>query len=338
MTRGGTAAAPSPHRILVTGASGFVGRHLVDALARSAAPGTRVLSAGRERTCDVMLDLADPASVRLAVEAAAPDVVFHLAGEASVAQAGNNAAATWQVNLVGTMALAAALGTVSPAATLLFTSSAEVYGRAFLDGPVDERTRPEPSSVYAQAKLAAEQMLAAVLPTSATLIVARPSNHIGPGQDARFALPSFAEQLARAEQAGERAQIHVGNLDSERDFMDVRDVVRAYEMLVCQYGGTGARETFNISSQQSRSIKSLLDLLREDARVDSDVIVDPARSRPSEVPIASVSSSRLRDAVGWVPSIEISASVHDVLNAARGDQHHADIVGSVSANGRSLRP
>ncbi len=317
MTRGEGAS----RRILVTGGSGFVGRHLLAELTENARSGDVILQAGREPDCDVPLDLKDVASVSAAVAAARPDVVLHLAGEASVAQAGNNAAATWQLNLVGTMALAVALGEVSPSATLLFTSSAEVYGRAFLDGVVDETVRPAPSSIYAQAKLAAEQMLAAVLPASATLVVVRPSNHIGPGQDERFALPSFAQQIARAELAGETARIQVGNLDTQRDFMDVRDVVRAYRALVDRFAGTGARETFNISSQNVVPIRTLLEALRGDATVASELIVDPERSRASEVPSAAMDSSRLRETIGWVPAIAIEESARDVLNAARRRQY-----------------
>jgi len=312
-----TMDAPPGRRIMVTGSRGFVGRHLIEALARSGHPADRIACPGREPDWTIRMDLADPPSVRSAVEAVVPDVVYHLAGEASVAQAGNNAAATWQANLVGTMALAAALGEVNPAATLLFVSSAEVYGQAFLGGIVDETVRPAPSSVYAQAKFAAEQMLTSVLPPSATLIIARPSNHIGPGQDERFAVPSFARQLALAERAGVPAQIKVGNLESERDFMDVRDVVRAYELLVARYAGTGAREIFDISSQQSRSIRSLLDMLRGHARVASEVVVDPARARPSEVPVAALASSRLREMTGWAPEILIDDTIRDVLNDAR---------------------
>lgn len=309
--------APAGRRIMVTGSRGFVGRHLVETLTQSGYPADQIACPGREPACTIRLDLGDAASIRSAVEAAVPDMVYHLAGEASVAQSGHYAAATWQANFVGTMDLALALAEVNPAVTLLFVSSAEVYGQAFLDGPVDEAVRPAPSSVYAQAKLATEQMLAAVLPQSATLIVARPSNHIGPGQDERFAVPSFARQLALAERAGDSARIQVGNLESERDFMDVRDVVRVYELLTRLYAQTGVRETFNISSQQSRSVRSLLDMLRQDARVASEVVVDPARSRPSEVPVALVGSSRLREMTGWAPTIPMDQTIRDVLNDAR---------------------
>ena len=317
MAAGEITISPSRRRIMVTGSNGFVGRHLIKTLEQSLQPGDVIVRAGREPTCDVALDLTDAKSVTAAVAAAAPDIVFHLAGEASVAQAANAAAVTWQVNFVGTMALAVALGEVGPNATLLFTSSAEVYGRAFLDGVVDELARPAPLSVYAQAKLATEQMLAAVLPSSATLIVVRPSNHIGPGQDERFVLPSLARQLALAERTGETARIEVGNLSSERDFMDVRDVVTAYAALVRHYMGTGIREVFNISSQKTRKISSLLDMLRENARVPSEVIVDPGRVRSSEVPVAAIQSTRLRKVIGWDPAFAIDQSVRDVLDEAR---------------------
>lgn len=304
---------PDASRVLVTGASGFVGRHLVDLLTTHG--GVTVVRAGRAgEDADIVFDLADQNSVAQGIAETRPDIVFHLAGEASVAAAARAAARTWQVNVGGSLALATALAEVNPAATLLFASSSEVYGRAFLDGAASENDRPAPVSVYGQSKLAAEQMLAAVMAPNATLIVARPSNHIGPGQDGRFALPSFAAQLVAGERAGERATIQVGNLDAERDFMDVRDVVRAYALLAHRLHGSSARETVNIASGTLRSINTMLDALRRSARIDSEVVVDPTRLRAAEIQRESVDAKKLRAATGWTPDYPLERSVADILD------------------------
>lgn len=304
-------------RVLVTGGSGFVGKHLLAMLRRATDDGVEIFRAGHEGRTDVRFDLTDPPSVVAAVAETRPDLVFHLAGQASVAGADAAAAATWRVNLVGSLALAEALATVNPRATLLFASSAEVYGRAFLDGSVDETSVPQPTSVYAQVKLATEQMLMAVLPRSATVIVARPTNHIGPGQSDRFALASFAAQLAAGERAGARTTIQIGNLETRRDFMDVRDVVRAYLGLVSRYHGNEVREIFNIASEKTRTICSVLDMLRAASTVESEVRVDPERVRPAEIPETSADPSRLRAAIGWEPEWSLDRSVRDVLDDAR---------------------
>lgn len=301
--------------IVVTGAAGFVGTHLCAHLAERF-PSATIRTAGREPGNDLRLDLGEGAAAGETIVAARPDAIVHLAGEASVAGADRAAAETWRVNLGGTLAIADALARAGSDATMLFVSSAEIYGTAFLDGPVTERTPPQPASVYAQTKYATEQMLAGVLPPSMTLIAARPSNHIGPGQSARFAIPSFADQIAAGERRGAVA-IDVGNLETGRDFLDVRDVVLAYGDLLARFHGSGARKTFNIASGRTRTIRSILDLLIREATVPCTVRVDPDRVRPAEIPSADVSAAALYEATGWQPDIAIERTVTDVMGDAR---------------------
>lgn len=300
---------------MVTGGSGFVGGHLIRALAQNDT--LEIVRAGREPDCEVHFDLERPETIANAVEAIGPDIVFHLAGEASVAAASRDAALMWRTGLAGSLALAEALAEYAPACTLVFASSAEVYGAAFLDGVANELTRPAPQSPYAQTKLATEQMLAAVLPKSTTLIVARPSNHVGPGQHERFALPSFAAQLAFGEERRSPPLIRVGNLDAERDFMDVRDVVQAYLMLIERYAGSGGRYLFNIASGTARTVGSLLEALRGQATIASEIEIDPDRLRREEIPRAALDAARLRSATGWLPLVSIGQSIQDILQDAR---------------------
>lgn len=300
----------------MTGGNGFVGGHLRQALGGGSTEST-VLVAGREPECDIALDLADPASVESAVRSVRPDLVIHLAGEASVAAAAKDAAETWRINVVGTLALATAFGEVSPEGGFFFTSSAEVYGAAFLDGPASETTPSAPTSVYGETKLAAERLLAAVLPQAARLVTVRPSNHFGPGQDARFALPSFARQIAEGERAGGPVSIRVGNLDAARDFMDVRDVVRAYVALLDLPRAAGARDTYNVASGVTHSVGELLDMLRARAVVATGLVIDPQRQRANEIPVAAVDAGLLRSATGWMPAFPVEASIADILGDAR---------------------
>jgi GDP-4-dehydro-6-deoxy-D-mannose reductase len=305
----------SYRRVLVTGGTGFVGQHLVPLLRSQFAKNADVVVGARgESGTDVILDLADPASIRAAVSVVRPDLVIHLAGEASVAAAENAAELTWRTNVVGTLELAAASGKTDPSLTFFFVSSAEVYGNAFLDGEASEAAPPRPISAYAQSKFAAEQMLEAILPRQARLIVVRPSNHLGRGQGERFALPSFAQQIVHGELEGRAIRLAVGNLDAERDFMDVRDVVRGYLMLIGLVWPEGARETINIAAGVPRSVRSLLDIMRAHALVESEVTIDPSRFRAAEIQRAAVNSERLVALTGWRPAHVIEETVTDVLN------------------------
>ncbi len=310
-------------RILVTGADGFVGRHLVPALAARLGPGARMVLASRtpgqrdgQRHEEIGFDLTDPPSVAEAVRVVRPDLVVHLAAQASVGQSLNAAAGTWGINVGGSLALAAALAAHAADCTLFFVSSVEVYGLSFNHGVADETTAIAPQSSYSRSKAAAEWMLADVLPATARLIVVRPSNHSGPGQDERFVIPAFAAQIARIERGGSR-EIAVGNLDAERDFMDVRDVIDGYVRLLARADTLPARNIFNVASGRTVRIATILEMLRAMSSVPTVVVTDPARVRPSEVPLAAIEAGSFRAAAGWAPHHAIEETLATILNDQR---------------------
>ena len=306
----------------MTGGNGFVGNHLRAALANKLSALSSLLIAGREPECDVFLELSDAGSVESAVRSVRPDLIIHLGGEASVAAASRDAINAWRINVAGTLALAATFGDCSPAGTFFFISSAEVYGGAALESPATETIPASPISVYGKSKLAAEWMLSSALPSAARLITVRPSNHLGPGQDTRFAIPSFARQIAEGEQADRAVSIKVGNLDARRDFMDVRDVVRAYVALLMLPWAPGTRATYNVASGVTRGVGEIMGMLQSHATVATSLEFDPDRQRANELPSMHVDASLLRAATGWSPLYAIEQTVADILGDARQSVHN----------------
>ena len=313
-------------RILVTGAGGFVGRHAMAALAAARAPGDRITGIGRtlpsylpEGVALHAVDLLDAAALAGVVSAFAPTHVLHLAALSSVAQASGSPAETWRGNLVGGLNLAEAMAAGAPGATLVFASSGEVYGRAFLAGTrLPETAVPEPANAYARTKLAGEAMLADILPAAGIrLIVARPFNHIGPGQDERFVVASFAAQIARIEAGLSPPVLDVGDLAVRRDVLDVADVVAAYRRLIDASPDLPEASVFNGASGVARPIAELLEGLRAAARVAFEIRVAPDRLRPAEIPTASGDASALARATGWLPEVALPDALAAILADAR---------------------
>ncbi len=233
-------------RILLTGATGFVGTSLVPAL-RSAYPeATLTMVASSARAGATQVDLLDPEAVAAMVGAAQPDLVVHLAGQASVSGSITSVNATWAINCTASLLLASAIAEHAPDTTLLFVSSSEVYGASFLSGIVDETSPLVPMNPYAQSKALAETIFNQRLPATTRVIVTRPFNHTGPGQRDDFVLPSFAGQVACIEAGSQTPSIVVGNLDVRRDFLDVRDVVAAYIALLAAAPELPLRFTVNV--------------------------------------------------------------------------------------------
>lgn len=313
--------------VLVTGSAGFVGGYAMRALQTALEPADRLIGVSRDGDPGrdafwktIVLDLRGEQAVHDAVGALQPTHVLHLAAVTSIANAGDDPGETWRVNFGGSMNLAAALARHCPACVFVHASTAEVYGRSFLAGTaLDESAALQPTNVYARSKVATEAMLSDVLPQTARLVVARPFNHTGPGQDDRFVVPSFADQIARIEltSADSPHVMEVGDLSNARDFLDVVDVVDAYVDLLLRADHLPVRSIFNISSGTARQIGDVLELLRAMSTVSFEVRVAQDRLRRSPTPIAFGTAEALHRAIGWRPRVDWADTVRAVLDAAR---------------------
>jgi len=300
----------STRTLLVTGAAGFAGGHLMGA-ARDA--GFSVVAATREPGGgDITCDLRDTHSVEDAVRAAAPDAVVNLAGLSSVSQSFEAPVEAFEVNAVGAVRLLEAVASHAPGARVLCVSSGDVYGSLPASAlPAVEEREPRPLSPYAASK-AAMELACGQYRESARLSVAvvRSFNHTGPGQSDNFAASSFARQIAEAERSGAaEAVLRTGALELRRDFSDVRDIVRAYVMLL-ERGATG---TFNACSGRPVPLRALVDGLSEHARIPVRTEVDETRLRGTEVTSLYGSPQRLRESTGWRPELSLSQTLGDLL-------------------------
>jgi GDP-4-dehydro-6-deoxy-D-mannose reductase len=304
-------------RILVTGSHGFVGRHLVHMLEER---GHDVVQADRSPDPGgVALDVTDRAAVAAAIETAAPEAIAHLAAQAFVPDSQQNPTATFDVNVGGTLNVLEAVRRrrdSHPGTRVLVVSSAEVYGVQPAESyPLRESAPPLPRNPYAASKAATESLaLAYAHSYGVDAVVTRAFNHIGPGQDVRFAVADFAAQLARIASGGERLLL-VGNLDASRDFLDVRDVCAAYAVLLEGNGAAG--EIYNICSGVATSMKEVLRRLIMIARVPVEVRDNPERMRAADIPVSVGTAAKLRDATGWSPAIPLGATLRAVYDDAR---------------------
>ena len=289
-------------RAFVTGGTGFVGGWL---LAHLAAAGDEVVAVGEE------IDIADAEAVRQAVSAARPDAIYHLAARAHVGDSWDNSVATVEVNTMGTLHVLEAARTLATPPRVLLVSSAEVYGVVGPDDlPVTEDRLLRPVTPYAASKAAAEDLgLQAWLGYGVPVVRARAFNHAGPGQAPTFLVSALCRRVVEAERAG-ASEIAVGNLDPERDFTDVRDVVRAYRLLV-ENGDAG--EAYNVCSGTSVAVRDIVERIVEISGAGLRLREDPDLLRPVEVPVLRGSNERLRSATGWSPSISLDDTLRDSL-------------------------
>ncbi len=290
-------------RILLTGADGFVGRHLTVAL-RAAYPDADLLAPG--------FDVADAVAVAAAVRAARPDAVVHLAAVAAPADARRDPERAWQVNLGGTLALARAILADAPGAVLLFAGTADAYGASFRAGaPLDETAPLAPQNTYGATKAAADLALGAMAVEGLRVVRARPFNHTGPGQSDAFVVPAFARQVARIEAGLQPPVVTVGALDPERDFLDVRDVCAAYA--ACLAADLPPGTILNLASGIPRRIGAILQDLLALAGVTASIETDSTRLRPADIARAAGNPAAAHQALGWAPTISWPTTLSDVL-------------------------
>ena len=294
----------STHKALVTGASGFVGRHLV---AHLQASGDDVVGVDRAAGG---VDITDAAALERLLAEVKPDVIYHLAGWADVGGSWKEPVQAFRVNAEGTLNVLCA-ATEAGVERVLAVSSADVYGIVSpSELPLTEDSPLRPASPYAASKVAADYLgLQAWLGRKLPVLRVRAFNHLGPGQTDKFVAPAFASRVARAELEGGDV-LTVGDLSARRDFTDVRDVVRAYRLLV-EHGEPG--EVYNVCSGVDLAIQDIADQLVAQATVSLRLEVDPDLLRPVELPVLRGSHDRLTRTTGWEPEIPISQTLTDLL-------------------------
>ena len=296
---------------LVTGATGFAGSHLLERLHRShdqvagwSNSAARSFDAGA-RVHWQQVDVLDRQAVRNAIRALEPSVVFHCAGLPHVAESWGNADRALRVNALGTHHLLAGVREYAPDARVVVAGSALVYRQS--DQALTEDSPIGPNDPYGLSKLAQEML---TVRAETRVIATRPFNHIGPRQQPSFATSSFAKQIADIEAGRREPVMLVGNLDSRRDLMDVRDTVRAYEALAAT--GTPGR-VYNICSGTAHRVGDVLERLIGMARVRVTVKQDPARMRPSDNPLVLGDPSRIAADTGWRTEIPLDQTLEDLL-------------------------
>jgi GDP-4-dehydro-6-deoxy-D-mannose reductase len=295
-------------RVLVTGSRGFVGtwlcRHLED-------------SGDEVSELPKYLDVRDTGGLTDALVEAAPEAVCHLAAQANVAASWRDPVETFSVNAIGTLNVCVAAVALPRKPRVLLVSTSEVYGRVPPEHmPVTEEEPFAPVNPYAASKVAAEMAgLQAWLGQGLEVVRARAFNHTGPGQLEGFVAPDLAHQVVRAAR-GELDCISTGNISVKRDLSDVRDVVRAYRLLLV-HGKPG--EAYNVCTGEAVAISRLLSRLMELAGVDVPVRADPARYRPADVPEHVGDPGRLKALTGWRPEISLDQTLSDLLASLQVD-------------------
>ena len=299
--------------ILVTGASGFVGRHLLERLDREhevvgwsrSAPPALPFAHGRW----MRVDIRSRPNVHAALRELQPVQVYHLAGASHLGRSWGSPIEPLRANVMATHHLLDGLRRAGTRSRVLVTGSAAVYAPSA--DPLDERSRLAPESPYGFSKLGQEMLaLRAVQEDGLDVIVTRSFNHTGPGQTAAYVAPSIARQVARIERGEQEAVIRVGNREPRRDITDVRDVVDAYVALMRQ--GT-AGEVYNVASGVAWSVGDILDALIGASRVAVRIETDPALIRPTDNPVLIGDASKLRAQTGWAPQRVFTQVMRDLL-------------------------
>jgi GDP-4-dehydro-6-deoxy-D-mannose reductase len=286
-------------KALITGAGGFVGHWLTSHLREC---GDEVTALDRQR-----LDVTDATAVSGRVKAERPDAVYHLAAVSSPPPEIGDSSSAFRVTVMGTVHLLEAIRAHAPGCAVLVPGSALAYAPARMeDLPLSEDHPLEPRTLYAATKIGQEAAARSYAFTfGLRVLITRSFNHIGPGQSDKFVVPALASQILRG------GAVRVGNLDVARDFTDVRDVVRAYRLLVLR-GEPGV--PYNVCSGRSVTIRQIVDRIVEALRVEVNLVVDPARVRPQEPSEIRGDCGRLKDATGWQARVPLAVTLADIIN------------------------
>lgn len=309
-------------KALITGIAGFVGSHLAELLLSKDFE-VSGLSRPRSKMDHIEpiknklhlydADLLDSHSLYTTIQKIKPDYIFHLAAQSFVPTSWGSPAVTLEVNIVGSANLFEAVRQVGIDPVIQIACSSEEYGMVHEDEvPIKETNPLRPLSPYAVSKLAMDYLGYQYYESYKTRIIrTRGFNHTGPRRGDTFAESTFAKQIAMIEKGKQEPVIYVGNLDAKRDYTDVRDMVRAYLLAVekCDPG-----DVYNIATGSAIKIGDMLDMMLKMSKVKVEIKADPARMRPSDVPILIGDSSKFQNKTGWKPEIPFEKTVEDLLN------------------------
>lgn len=308
-------------RVLVLGATGFVGRHLLaeclrqgDVVVGTYRPGEDVPAPAQAMWQP--LELLDGPSLEAALDAARPDGIIHLAGQANVARAHRDPVETFRMNAEGTLRLLEAQRRAAPRARTVAVSSGELYGVVPAERlPVTEEQPPDPRTPYGLSKACADATAAmAARGWGLAVLRLRPFNHVGAGQRRGFVVPDFASQIAAIERGEAEPVLRVGNLSPRRDFTDVRDIVRGYREALAR-GRAG--EAYNLCSGRSVSVEEVARFLIGRARVPVEIRSDESRRRSQDLEEIRGDASKAKRDFGWSPTIPLETSLEEVLEEWR---------------------
>lgn len=292
---------------LITGGSGFVGKHLADHLSDC---GDDVLTTD---ISDGGPDLLDQSEMDELILSTQPQVVYHLAGQADVGASWDAPVTTFRINAEGTLNVLSACRKAG-VERVLTISSAEVYGKVPNERlPIDESLPLAPASPYAVSKAAAEMISTYEASRGLEVMCARSFNHFGPGQNINFVTSALALRILQAKKDG-RKTIPVGRLDTRRDFTDVRDVVRAYRSIITN-GVSG--ESYNVCSGEDRSIGDLAEALMAASGCTIDLVPDASLQRPSDIPVLRGDNTKIKSHTGWEPIVEFERTIRDIVESTQ---------------------
>jgi len=305
-------------KALIIGGAGFVGNYLIEHCKRDWQWSVHVTKMPNETIAnpDVSihdLDILEKKEITALLRTVRPDYIFHLAAQSSVAVSWKNPALTVDVNVKGSINVLEAIRELDYSPRILLIGSGEEYGH-ILPGetPISERNTPRPGNIYAATK-ACQNMIGAIYAKAyqMPIMMVRAFNHIGPNQSPLFVVADFCRQVAEIEAEMRSPVIHVGNLAAKRDFTDVRDVVRAYALLI-QKGQPG--ETYNVGSSHAVSIEEVLTQILSLSARQIQVSVDPDRLRPVDIPIIEADITKLQEVTNWTPAIPLQQTLEETLN------------------------
>ena len=303
-------------KVLITGANGFVGKYLIEKLLKENCEVYGTVLDGDlyidSRMIFFHLDLIDAIETRKIIEKIKPDVIFHLASQSSVKMSWDKPQLTFNVNVIGTINLLESIRLSNPTAKIILIGSSEEYGSVFKENfsPLEE-TKCFPENIYAITK-STQNYLGNMYHKAygMNIIMTRSFNHVGPGQSPQFVISDFCKQVAEIELRNTNPIINVGNLNSYRDFLDVRDVVDAYYELSLN-GKFG--ETYNIGSGNSYKIEDLLKMIISMSKCEIEVKIDEKKFRPIDIPKTCADITKILYDTNWSPKYEIKDTINNTL-------------------------